>query len=531
LDNNNLLHVVEQFPCLSVMVIGEAMLDLYLDGTTDRLCREAPVPVVTITERRHAPGGAANTSVNVQSLGGQAVFISIVGDDQEGRWLLKALDEAGVITENVFVHPTRHTLAKHRLMAGSQMVVRFDQGDTGPVDLDTETVLIQRIEAFFPECDAVVISDYGYGVLTPRIIETLARLQAADPHIILADSKNLSRLEPIGVTAVKPNYAEAVRLLGLEKAGQHQARVDQILAAGPRILELTGAQIAAVTLDQDGALVFERACEEDPGEAQSTIEPYRTYSRPQPHSKAAGAGDTFVSALTLALAAGASTPAAAELAAAAAVVVVSKDGTAACSTDELRAYFYEGQKHINDAFALAARLQAYRREGRRIVFTNGCFDILHRGHVTYLSNAKALGDVLIVGVNSDDSVRRLKGSSRPINSLEDRVQVLSALSCIDHIVSFEADTPKDLIKAIQPDIYVKGGDYTRNTLLETPAVEAMGGQVVILPYLDDRSTSGIIERIRKVVAWPEVNPGSHTSGSGAGVPHPAAGAEKGQKER
>lgn len=501
MDNNNLLHIIEQFPCLTVLVIGEAMLDVYLDGFSDRLCREAPVPVVTITGDRCAPGGAANTALNVQSLGAQAMFISVVGDDPEGQRLLEVLNASGVNTENVIVNASRRTLAKQRLMAGDQMLARFDQGDTGPIDSRTETALVQRIQALYPTCDALVISDYGYGVLSPGVIEALARLQAVEPCVILADSKHLPRLASVGLTAIKPNYAEAAHLLGLEKVTGSQARLDQIMTVGSRLLEMTGAQIAAVTLDQDGALVFEQRCE-----AEAAPDPYRTYSQPEPHSKAAGAGDTFVSALALALASGATTPAAAELAAAAARVVVSKHGTAACSGDELRAHLYEGRKHIDDAFALAARLQAYRQEGRRIVFTNGCFDILHRGHVAYLNSAKALGDVLIVGINSDDSVRRLKGSARPINSLEDRVQVLSALSCIDHIVSFNADTPKDLIKAVQPDIYVKGGDYTRETLPETPIVDEMGGQVVILPYLDDRSTSSIIERIRRVYALPSTHP-------------------------
>jgi len=492
-DNNNLLQVIEQFSCLNMIVIGEAMLDLYLDGYTDRLCREAPVPVVTVTESRHAPGGAANTAVNVRSLGAQVNFVSVLGDDLEGQLLLQALQSAGVDTQSVVVHPARRTLAKHRVMASAQMLVRFDQGSTEPLDAPTEAALLARLQALVPSCDAIIVSDYGYGILSPGVIAALAEMQAADPHILLADSKHLDALASLVPTVVKPNYGEAVRLLGLEKRIGIQPRIDQMLGAGPAMLDLTGAQIAAITLDRAGALMFERGSD-----------PYRTYARPQPHSRAAGAGDTYASALALALAAGASTPAAGELAAAASAIVVGKDGTAACTADELRAYFNEDQKHITDAFVLAARLQSYRQDGRRIVFTNGCFDILHRGHVAYLNNAKALGDILIVGVNSDDSVRRLKGSSRPINTLEDRVQVLSALSCIDHIVAFDADTPKDLIRAIQPDIYVKGGDYTRATLPETPLVEEMGGEVIILPYLEDRSTSGIIERIRKVYDWSAV---------------------------
>jgi D-beta-D-heptose 7-phosphate kinase/D-beta-D-heptose 1-phosphate adenosyltransferase len=280
-------------------------------------------------------------------------------------------------------------------------------------------------------------------------------------------------------------------MLGLDEdlAGDHRAGV--IAAHGQEILALTGAQVEAVTLDTEGALVFER----------DGI-PYRTYARPAPHSQAAGAGDTFVSALALSLAAGAFTQTAAELASAAASIVVSKDDTAACFIDELRAHFFTDEKFINDAFGLAARFSVYRQNGKRIVFTNGCFDILHRGHITYLNKAKALGDILVVGINADDSVRRLKGPSRPINPLEDRVQVLSALSCIDHVIAFNADTPRDLIRLVQPDVFVKGGDYTRETLPEAGLVEQLGGEVVIMPYLEDRSTTSIIERIRLASTWP-----------------------------
>lgn len=477
---------------MNVMVLGEAMLDSYLAGFTERLCREAPVPVVSVTERDHVPGGAANTAVNLHSLGSQVVFLSVVGDDPEGSILLQALEEKGVSTDQILTHPGRATLAKQRVIAASQMVVRFDQGSTHGLDGETENKLIQRMAAVYPSCDALIVSDYDYGVLTPGIIQALSNLQARYPRTLVIDSKRLPAYQGLNVTAVKPNYMEALQLLGLEKisgSGEnlHRERVAQMLEHGAKILDLSGAQIAAITMDQAGALVFEM-----------DRSPYRTYARPAPNSRAAGAGDTFISAFTLALAAGAHTENAAELASAAASIVVDKEATAACFADELRAYFSTDEKFIMDAFQLAARIAAYRHEQRRIVFTNGCFDILHRGHITYLNQAKSFGDVLIVGINSDSSVRRLKGTSRPINSLEDRAQVLAALSCVDHIVAFDGDTPHDLIRVIQPDVFVKGGDYTRQTLPEASLVEALGGVVEILPYLENRSTSGIIERIRKL---------------------------------
>lgn len=249
------------------------------------------------------------------------------------------------------------------------------------------------------------------------------------------------------------------------------------------------SQITAITLDQDGALFFERG-----------RPPYRVYARPAEHNRVAGAGDTFMSGLALALAAGADTGTAAELASAAAAVVVEKPGTSTCSPEELKMLFSGQEKILTDTFQVSALAAAYHRQGRKVVFTNGCFDILHSGHIQYLNQAKARGDVLILGINSDASVRRLKGPNRPINPLDERIQVLAGLSSVDHLVAFDEDVPFHLVKLIEPDVYVKGGDYTRAQLPEAGLVEGMGGQVILLPITEDRSTSSIIERIRQVYA-------------------------------
>jgi D-beta-D-heptose 7-phosphate kinase/D-beta-D-heptose 1-phosphate adenosyltransferase len=487
---DNLPRIIDAFEKLHVVVIGEAKLDSYLLGSSGRLCPEAPVPVVTLRERRDAPGGAANTAVNVRSLGAQVSFLSIIGDDCEGTALRAALQDHGVSADSLRIQPSRRTLAKQRIIASSQILVRFDQGDTTPIGPQGEDDLIRQLTAVFPRCDAVIISDYSYGILTPRVISALADLQARLPRIIVADSKRLAAYRRVGLTAVKPNHAEALQLLGVQAMQDPRGRIDGMLTRGKQLLQRTGSRIAAVTLDTEGALTFERK-----------RPPYRTYGRPNPQARAAGAGDTFISAFSLALAAGSGTPAAAELAAAAAAVVVTKEGTASCSAPELQGYFVAGNKAAADLCELAARLEKQRRQGRRIVFTNGCFDILHRGHVTYLSRAKALGDVLVVGVNSDEGIHRLKGPSRPINSLEDRLQVLAALSCVDHLVAFDEDTPHNLIRVLRPAVFVKGGDYTRDRLPEASLVEELGGTVHILPYVDDRSTTGLIRRIRETEGW------------------------------
>ncbi len=487
--NSMLPELIDRFRGLRVLVLGESMLDTYLRGSAHRLCREAPVPIVALEQRDHAPGGAANTARNLRSLAAEVTLLSVVGDDDEGRLLRADLEARGIDVEHVLVRSSRRTPSKNRIVADGQILVRFDDGTTGPLEPEDDEDLVDRLEALHHRFDALLVSDYGYGIVTSRILEALARLQRRQPRLVVADAKDLRRYRDVGVTAVKPNYGEALALLGERELDEQRVRLQQIASNAPRLLELTGARIAAVTLDTDGALVFE-----------SGNPPYRTYARPVGHSRAAGAGDTFAAAFTLGLAAGAGTTTAAELASAAAAVVVGKEGTAACSLDELRACFLHDDKSIDDRERLARRMASYREQGRRIVFTNGCFDILHRGHITYLNRAKALGDVLVVGVNTDESVRRLKGNARPINSLEDRAQVLAALSCIDHLVTFDEDTPIELIKVVRPHVFVKGGDYTRERLPEAPIVEALGGVVQILPYIEDRSTTNVIERIRGAAA-------------------------------
>ncbi|MFN2490000.1 MAG: D-glycero-beta-D-manno-heptose 1-phosphate adenylyltransferase [Actinomycetota bacterium] len=475
---------LDSFHHQRVLVVGEAMLDSYLEGASSRLCQEAPVPIVAVSSRSDAPGGAANVAVNVCALGGRARLLSVVGADQAADTVRTGLEGRGVGTEDLVADPRRRTLSKGRVVSNGQLVVRVDEGTTDPVSPEVQAELVARLSAQWAHCDAVVVSDYGYGVVSKDVIDAIASLQRRDERLLVVDAKDPTRYRDAGVSAVKPNYAQVVRLLGRD-LGRGDARLDGVIEGGERLLELTGAHIAAVTLDATGAVVLER-----------DRPPYRTFARPTSDVSAAGAGDTFTSTFTLALASGADMPAAAELASAAAGVVVGKQRTATCSALELREHFSPAAKYIADAARLEDAMECHRRQRRRVVMTNGCFDIIHRGHVTYLNRAKTLGDVLVVGVNSDAGVARLKGPARPINSLEDRVQVLAALSSVDHVVVFDEETPERLIERIRPQVFVKGGDYTLEMLPEADAVRAHGGEVHILSYVEDRSTSGIIERIR-----------------------------------
>jgi len=481
--STNYRNLIQQFGKQQIVVIGELMLDAYLLGTSNRICREAPVPIVNVQSRENSPGGAANVAINLAVMGAQTTFLSVTGKDQEGRAVADLLEQTGVCTDHIVYDANRATLTKQRILSDGQLLVRYDYGTTAPLSGQAEKQLIKRLTALYRKADAILVSDYGYGIITDTIIAAIQSLQQKTPKLLIVDSKNLARFRDLHPTAVKPNYQEALQLLKLPKATPGE-RVDQMLAHGQDILAITGASIAAVTVDSEGAVIFEQG-----------KTPYRTYTKAVPGSKTIGAGDTYVSAFAIALSLGVTPLTAAEVAAAAASVVVHKDGTATCSSDELIGFFTPPQKVIGDRQELAARVHSYREQGRKIIFTNGCFDILHRGHITYLAQAKALGDILIVGVNSDESVKLLKGPDRPINSLEDRMHILAALDCVDHVVSFGEKTPIDLIQIVKPDVYVKGGDYTKASLPEAPIVEKLGGTVEILPYIKDRSTTAVINKI------------------------------------
>jgi D-beta-D-heptose 7-phosphate kinase/D-beta-D-heptose 1-phosphate adenosyltransferase len=485
--SNRIDAIARRFAQLHAVVIGEAMLDRYSTGHGRRICPEAPVPVIDGCSTLDYPGGAANAAANLAALGASVTFMSVRGDDSEGEALAAVLRERRVNVDHLIASPRRQTLSKHRVCAGDQMLLRFDQGTTAPVEGDDAGRLVAELNRVAENADVIVVSDYNYGVIAPPVIKLISALSRDKQKLITLDSRRLTQFRSVGVTAVKPNYREATELLGLQPPLTGDRR-GQIMPLGPEILQRTGAQIAAVTLDDEGAVVFERGAD-----------PHPTCTRPAPHCKSAGAGDTFMAAFSLALAAGARTTTAADIAAAASAIVVHKHHTSSCSVDELLADL-GAHSYPADLEALAMQMDRYRQAGKRIVFTNGCFDILHRGHVSYLQRARELGDVLVVGVNSDSSIRQLKGPERPINCLEDRLAVLAGLSCVDHLAMFDNLTPDDLIRAVRPHVFAKGGDYTRESLPEASLVEELGGRVVILPFVNDHSTTGIVAKIR--TSWP-----------------------------
>ncbi len=479
-----LRRVLDALPTLQVLVVGDALLDDYLHGGRARTCREAPVPLVRIDERHAVPGGAGNVAANVAALGARVRFLSVVGDDADGRELTAALERAGVDVRDVLGEHGRTTVAKRRVLADGQMVMRFDEGAPTLLHPVTRWQVLDRLPGLFAGADVVLVSDYGYGLLGDEVVAEVAGLQHDGPRVLVVDAREITRYREVAATAVTPSYDEVTALLG-SRAGRGAPRAATVSAGSEQLHGATGAHVVAVTLDRDGALVCERG-----------RPPYRTWTRPVPHSRACGAGDSFASAFALALGVGGDVPLAAEVAQAAAAVVTSRDGTSTCSLDDLREHVAGTMTRLEPLDQLAERVASHRRRRRRIVFTNGCFDVLHRGHLDLLNRAKALGDVLVVGLNSDDSMRRRGGIDRPVNQLEDRARVLATLSSVDHLVAFEETTASDLVALLRPDVYVKGGDYTPGMVPESPHVEGYGGSVVILPYLEDRSTATLVDRNR-----------------------------------
>jgi D-beta-D-heptose 7-phosphate kinase/D-beta-D-heptose 1-phosphate adenosyltransferase len=480
------LQLLNNFPDKTILVIGDAILDSYLNGSSNRLCREAPVPIVDVLGETRYPGGAANTAVNVAAMGAKCLLFSLVGTDEEGNDLLRLLNNKGVNTDNVLRGSGRRTLFKQRIISDNQMLTRLDQGTTHAPAAEAEIgLLLNCLERCYQEhLDAVIISDYGYGAIAPSILGKLEELHRFFDYPLIVDAKDLTKYKALNITAATPNYAEAISLLGEPRPPETGDRKRQILNCGSTLLPKLNSKIVVTTLDQDGAVIFEDGAL-----------PIHIPTVPCKGS-VGGAGDTFIAAFTLALCAGASASLATQIGVKAATVAVALPGTATCSHDRLYRIL---QNELNTKFLprceLSSVLEEHRQKGERIVFTNGCFDLLHHGHVQHLREAAAQGDLLVVGVNSDESVKKLKGDSRPINPLSDRIAMLSALPYVDFVTPFTEENATELIKQVRPDVFVKGGDYTRETLPEAPVVEELGGKVVILPLHAGYSTTNLIQKI------------------------------------
>jgi D-beta-D-heptose 7-phosphate kinase/D-beta-D-heptose 1-phosphate adenosyltransferase len=471
-----------------VVVLGDALLDGWLSGPARRLGRDGPVPVVELAESRSAPGGAGNAAANLAALGVSVDLVAVFGGDADAVTLRGLLHDAGVRTAHCVTEPARATAVKRRLVAAGQPVARYDAGPDGPPLRATQDAVAAGLHtalAAGPPVDAVLVADYGLGVLTGVVRAALDRLRPRIP-LLVVDARTPGGWAGARPDVVTPNAAEAATLLGTEQPRSH--RVGWAVRHRAALVAATGGAEVLVTLDVDGAVRLP---------ADPAAPALRTVADPGSESRACGAGDTFTATYTAALAAGIPAEGALALAQSAADVVVGRAGTAVCSAGALTARLAAADRGgLLDHRALAAIVAEHRDRGHRIVFTNGCFDVLHRGHVAYLRQARALGDLLVVALNSDASVSRLKGPERPVNPLIDRAGVVGAIECVDLVTAFEQDNPGELIEMVRPDVYTKGGDYTPQMLPETPIVERLGGEVRVLDYLSDHSTTAIVGRIR-----------------------------------
>jgi D-beta-D-heptose 7-phosphate kinase / D-beta-D-heptose 1-phosphate adenosyltransferase len=467
-----------------ITVVGDLLLDGWWNGHSERITREAPAPVVDVDERVYAPGGAANTAMNLAALGARVALVGLIGQDDAGQRLRRLLEEAGVDVSGVLSVAGAVTTTKIRIVSDEQVLVRVDEGSGYRFSPDVLGRLARTAALQVTGADALLVCDYGFGALQGPVHEALRSPDCARPPLLVVDAHDLAAWASLEPHLVTPNAREAARLIGVDSLPPTD-RAAFVTERAADVLRLSGAEAAVVTLDRDGTVTL-----------RPDASPHSTRATPGPEARASGAGDTFVAALTVARACGLSLERSTELAQAAADVVVQRYGTSVCSSQDLAERLGLPVQPVLGHDELDARLRADRAAGRRIVFTNGCFDVLHRGHTTYLAQAAELGDVLVVAINSDDSVRRLKGVDRPVNVAADRASVLGALGCVDYVTVFDTDTPVPLLERLRPDVYVKGGDYTPEMLEETAVVTSFGGQVRMLGYVPAQSTSAMVDRIR-----------------------------------
>lgn len=467
---------IPRFEPARVLIAGDVMLDRYWLGPSARISPEAPVPVVKVEAVEERPGGAANVAANLAALGAQARVLGVTGDDEAAAALERKLLRLGVACE-LLRQPGQATIAKLRVLSRNQQLLRLDFEDGFPHF--EPTLLQQRFEVHLAACDVVVLSDYQKGAL--RAIEHLIAAARAAGKPVLVDPKDRDFQRYRGATGLTPNLAEFEAVVGSCPDLETLVRRGEALR---RELALTALLI---TRGEQGMTLLHA------GNA-----PLHLAARAREVYDVTGAGDTVIATLAAGLAAGLELEHATGLANLAAGLVVGKLGAASVTVSELRRALYPHEEPprgiLNEARLLQAVADA-KAHGETIVMTNGCFDILHAGHVNYLEQAKRLGNRLIVAVNTDASVRRLKGADRPVNALEQRMRVLAGLAAVDWVVAFTEDTPERLISAVQPDYLVKGGDNDPARIPGNHSVWQSGGQVVVMDYLEGCSTTSTIARI------------------------------------
>jgi D-beta-D-heptose 7-phosphate kinase / D-beta-D-heptose 1-phosphate adenosyltransferase len=485
-DFESLSHAI---PRQTVLCVGDLMLDEFIYGEVSRISPEAPAPVIAVQRSESNIGGAGNVARNIASLGGRCIFVGLIGDDEAGGQLKAQLSQQSRIESVLVCDPSRPTTRKVRFVSEhfSTHMLRADWELALPASAEVEQELIDAVIPLLPRADIVLLSDYAKGVLTARVIRNVIDAARKLGKRVIVDPKSANFAIYRGATLLTPNrkeFAEASR----SRADSDNSIVD----AAQDAMDLADCEAMLVTQSEHGMTLVTRK-----GEA------IHVPALPVKLRDVSGAGDTVAAALALALAAGADWEAALRTANAAAAVAVGKKGTATVTPAELRrkilptASLAAEEKIVGTGGDLETHLLPWRRQELRIGFTNGCFDILHPGHVKVLTAARGACDRLIVGLNSDASVRRLKGEGRPVQDERARAEVLAALEAVDLVVLFEEDTPIKLIAQVRPSVLVKGGDYAREQVIGREIVEANGGEVMLVDILAGFSTTSLVKRARE----------------------------------
>ena len=466
---------------MSLLVVGDVMLDKYIWGEVGRISPEAPVPVVRATHQTSQPGGAANVAMNIARLGAQCRVIGFAGGDENHGLLAESL-RANAITPDFVVSEGFPTITKQRILGGRQQMLRLDNERLGARPQEDYDRLVAAVLAQLPTCHALVLSDYAKGTLTPEVCQAVIQAARRLGIPVLVDPKSADLSRYSGAATICPNLGELCAATGLD-ASDLNAVLDRAEAMVPAL----DIEFLTATLSEKGiALVRPGGRFIAPAVARQVFD-------------VSGAGDTVIAVLALCLASGLSAETGVQLANTAAGIVVGKVGTVPVERHEMLAALapelaLHGEDKVVLREELASRVALWKANGEQVVFTNGCFDLLHIGHITLLEQARRFGDRLIVAINSDTSVRGLKGPSRPIVGERERARVLAALAAVDAVVVFGEPTPLELIVAVRPDVIVKGGDYNPQTVVGAGEVESWGGQVKIVPIVAGFSTSLLIAK-------------------------------------
>ncbi len=463
----------------NILVIGDLMIDHYLWGSAERISPEAPVQVVDIAKESSVLGGAGNVVNNLISLGATVNVASVIGDDEIAKELSIMLKSIGVKTEGLITQVGRKTSKKSRVIAANQQILRYDKESKETISSASIAKIMTAIEKDLFVTDMIILSDYGKGVISEELSQAVVKLANKNEIKVLVDPKGTDYSKYRGAHMLTPNKKEASEATGIEIIDD--ASLEKALLS---LKEQCALDRSMITLSEDGIAIYDSEVKRFPTVAQEVFD-------------VTGAGDTVIASIAFALSAGLSIEDTARFSNLAAGVVVGKIGSATVTLDEIEIYESKLHQSSSDAhiktFEEIDRIVKRAKEhNQRVVFTNGCFDILHVGHVKYLQEAKSFGDILIVGLNSDASVRELKGPTRPVNIEDDRAYILAALDAVDYVVKFSDDTPHDLIKMIAPDVLVKGGDYEGMRVVGTEFSKVLK----LVDFVDGKSTTKTIAKIQ-----------------------------------